>query len=199
MATEVLLISEEKIKNFTNVNEGVYVTDLIPGIITTQDIDLQPMLGSRFYDGLKSRVIAGTQSADETVLLDDFIAPFLLNKSVYNILPNLKFKLLNKSVLSPTSETGATITLEEFQYLRNNQQQVAIWYEERLRKYLIDYSNLFPEYNTTNSKDINPDKGERASNQFSLPSTNSKGVLFSGRRNSLGCDDCLDAYGYPLI
>ena len=199
MAYEVLLISEEKIKSFTDVNENVYVSDLIPGIITTQDLDLQNILGSKFYDGLKARVLAGTQTADETVLLDSYIAPYLLNQGVWRILPNIRFKLLNKSVLAPNSETATSITLEEFQYLRNEQQQTAIFYGERLRHYLVEYSNLFTEYEDPDPKGMYPDKAERATDQFALPSTNSKGAYINARRNSLGCDDCLDGYVYPLL
>ena len=199
MAYEVLLISEEKIKSFTAINENVYVSDLIPGIIATQDLDLQPLLGSKFYDGLKARVLAGTQTADETVLLDEYIAPMLLNKSLHKILPNIRFKLLNKSVLAPNSETATSITLEEFQYLRNEQDQTAIFYTERLRNYLVQYSNLYPEYVDPDQKGIVPDKNERATNQFSMPSTNSKGAYIYGRRNTLGCDDCERGYVYPIL
>lgn len=197
MAYEVLFISEEKVKNFTTVNEGVYVDDLIPGIIQTQDLDLQPILGSKFYDGLKSRVLAGTQTADESTLLDDYIAPFLLQRSLWRILPNIKWKLLNKSVLSPTSETAATISLEEFQYLRGEQSNVAVWYEERLKNYLIEYNNLYPEYNNPDFKGIVPDKGEAATKQFAMPSVNQFGPRLWNRRNNLDCNDC-GPYTYLL-
>ena len=190
MSYEVLFISEEKVKNFTTINEGVYVSDLVPGIIQTQDLDLQPILGSKFYNGLKDRVLAGTQTADETTLLDDFIAPFLLQRALWRILPNIKWKLLNKSVLSPTSETAATISLEEFQYLRGEQANVAVWYENRLKDYLIEYSNLYPEYNNPDMRGIVPDKGEVATNQFAMPSENTKGPRLFGRRNRLDCNDC---------
>ena len=190
MAYEVLFISEEKIKSFTTVNENVYVDDLIPGIIQTQDLDLQPILGSKFYDGLKGRVLAGTQTADETTLLDTYIAPFLLNRALWRVLPAIKWKLLNKSVLSPSSETAATIGLDEFQYLRNDQSQVAVWYEERLKNYLIEYDNLYPEYQSPDFKGITPDKSESATKQFAMPSENTKGPRLYGRRNRLDCDDC---------
>ncbi len=199
MATEVLLISETKIKSFTNLNENVYVDDIIPGIITTQDIDLQPMLGSKFYDGLKARVLAGTQTADETELLDNYIAPFLLNKALYHILPSIKWKLLNKSVLSPNSETATTISLEEFQYIRNDQQQTSVWYEERLRHYLVEYSNLYPEYQSPDMKGVIPDASESTTNQWSLPSTNSNGAYINQRRTTMGCNDCTDGTVYPLL
>lgn len=199
MAYEVLLISEEKIKSFTDLNENVYVSDIVSSIIVTQDLDLQPMLGSKFYDGLKARVLAGTQTADETDLLDKYIAPFLLNKSLWRMLPNIKWKLLNKSVLSPNSETATTISLEEFQYLRNDQNQTAIWYEERLRSYLVEYGTLFPEYTSPDTKGIVPDASERATNQFAMPSTNAKGIPVLGRRSTLGCNDCLDGIVYPIF
>jgi len=156
MSTQVLLISEQKIKSFTDVNENVYVSDLIPGIIATQDLDLQPLLGSKFYDGLKARVLAGTQTVDETLLLDDYISPFLLNQSVWRILPNIKWKLMNKSVLSPSSETANSITLEEFQYLRNDQLNTATFYRERLRNYLWEYRICIQNISTQTLKELFP-------------------------------------------
>ncbi len=193
MSVTVLLISEEKIKSFTDVNENVYVSDLIPGIITSQDLDLQPLLGSKFYDGLKARVLAQTQSVNETLLLDEYIAPFLLNQSVWRILPNIKWKLMNKSVLSPSSETANTITLEEFQYLRNDQLNTTTFYKERLRNYLVQYSNLYPEYVQPDFKGIVPDRTEQSSQQFSMPSTNQYGPTLYGRRTNICYED------YPVV
>lgn len=195
MSTQVLLISEQKIKSFTDVNENVYVSDLIPGIIASQDLDLQPLLGSKFYDGLKARVLANTQTVDETLLLDDFISPFLLNQSVYRILPNIKFKLMNKSVLSPSSETANSITLEEFVYLRNDQLNTAVFYRERLRNYLVQHRNLYPDYVDPDFKGIIPDATEQSSQTFAMPSTNQFGPTIYGRRGSLN-GICLDDYRF---
>ena len=195
MSYQVLFISEEKIKSFTDVNENVYVSDLISGIIAAQDLDLQPLLGSKFYDGLKARVLAGTQTVDETLLLNDFIAPFLLNQSVWRILPNIKWKLMNKSVLSPSSETANSITLEEFQYLRNDQLNTATFYKERLRNYLWEYRNLYPEYVDPDFKGIVPDNTEQSSQQFAMPSTNQFGATIYGRRGALN-GSCFDDYPY---
>lgn len=195
MSVTVLLISEEKIKSFTAVNENVYVSDLIPGIIQSQDLDLQPLLGNKFYDGLKARVLAGTQTIAETLLLDEYIAPFLLNQSVYRILPQIKFKLLNKSVLSPSSETANTISLEEFQYFRNDQLNTATFYKERLRNFLFQYRNDYPEYVDPDTKGIIPDATEQASSSFAMPSTNQYGPTLYGRRGSLN-GVCFTDYPY---
>ena len=193
MSVTVLLISEEKIKSFTAVNENVYVSDLVPGVISSQDLDLQPLLGSRFYDGLKARVLTSTQTAAETLLLDDYIAPFLLNQAVWRILPNIKWKLLNKSVLSPSSETANTISLEEFQYLRNDQLNTTTFYKERLRNFLFQHRNDYPEYVDPDFKGIIPDNTEQASQTFAMPSTNRFGPTIYGRRGSLN-GYCFDDY-----
>jgi hypothetical protein len=193
MATEVFFISEEKIKSFTDVNENVYVSDLIPGLISSQDLDLQNLLGSKFYDGLKARILANTLSVDETNLINEFIAPFLLNQAVWRILPNIKWKLLNKSVLSPSSETANTISLEEFQYLRNDQLNTATFYAERLRNHLVQYNYLYPEYVSPDFKGIVPDRNEQASSQFSMPSTNTYGPMIYGRRTNWCYED------YPVV
>ena len=45
----VLLVSSQKIKAFTNVNENLDEQLLLPNIQISQDIGLQSLLGSEFY------------------------------------------------------------------------------------------------------------------------------------------------------
>ena len=196
MSVQVLLISEAKLTSFTNLNENVYPSDIITSIITAQDLDLQILLGSKFYDGLKTRVLANTQTAAETILLDDYIAPFLLNQALWRMLPAIKYKLLNKSVLSPSSETANSISLEEFIYLRNDQQQTSNFYKERLRNFLWEYRNDYPEYVQPDYKGIVPDNTEQSSQQMALPSTNQFGPTLYGRRGALNGFCATD---YPIV
>jgi len=52
----VLLISEVKLKNFTNINKNVDMDVLKAEIQIAQDIDLQTLLGTLFYNHLLSQV-----------------------------------------------------------------------------------------------------------------------------------------------
>ena len=54
----VLLISETKLKAFTNINRNVDMDVLKAEIQVAQDIDLQTILGTKFYNHLLSQVSA---------------------------------------------------------------------------------------------------------------------------------------------
>jgi hypothetical protein len=46
----VLLISEVKLKSFTNINKNLDMDVLRAEVQITQDTELQPLLGSLFYN-----------------------------------------------------------------------------------------------------------------------------------------------------
>ena len=48
----VLLVSENKIKAFTNLNKNVDIDAIRAEISIASDIHLQPLLGTRFYNHL---------------------------------------------------------------------------------------------------------------------------------------------------
>ena len=152
-----ILISEQRVKQLTNLDDNVRVEEVTPFIIQSQDLYLQDRIGTKFYERLKNGVIASDLNADEKALLNDYIAPMLAHYSVYLMLPGLKYKLVDKGVLSGQSEeTGAT-TLEELKYLRQTTLDTAEFYDERLRERLCDLpSGTFPEYSSPGSDGMMP-------------------------------------------
>jgi len=158
MAQTALLISEQRVKQYTNLDNNVRVEEITPFIIQTQDIYLQPRLGTKFFDRLKEGVIAGDLNADEKALLNDYISPMLAHYSVYLMLPGIKYKLVDKGVVSGISEETAATSLEELEYLRQSVANTAEFYAERLRERLHDLpSGTFPEYSAPGSDGMSPD------------------------------------------
>lgn len=155
---EVIFISETKLKQFTALDWNVRVEQLVPYIITAQDIYLQPVLGTRFYTGLKSRIAAATRTQEEIDLCNDYIAPMILHFALYSAIPFLKYKLVQKGVLSPESETSKTATFEEMRFIQQNVKDTAEFYQQRLVQFFYDNPNLFPEYQDPGVDGIMPDK-----------------------------------------
>ena len=52
----VLLVSENKLKAFTNVNKNVDMDTIRAEIGIAQDIQLQPLLGTLFYNQLLTKL-----------------------------------------------------------------------------------------------------------------------------------------------
>ena len=174
MAT-ALFITEEKLKSYTGIDENVDPTDLYPFVLMAQDFYIQQTCGTKLYNKLKElvtdKVVNGTPlPADYETLLDDYIQPTVLHYTYYQALPSLKYKTTNKGILSGTSEVAAGISLEELQYLRNSIFDNAKFYNERLRDYLRDYSNLYPEYTTYTYKDgMPPNRGTSYYTGLAIP------------------------------
>ena len=158
MALTALLISEQRVKQYTNLDDNVRVAEITPFIIQSQDLYLQPRLGTKFFNRLKTGVINGDLNADEKELLNTYISPMLAHYSLYLMLPGLKYKLVDKGVVSGTSEETQPTTLDELEYLRQATLNTAEFYDQRLHEYLHDVQGgTFPEYTSPGSDGMSPD------------------------------------------
>lgn len=157
---EILLVSEEKLKAFTTVNDNVSPQLLIPYILNSQSTYLVNLIGSTFLKDIYLQVRTNTVTAVNRYLLDEYIGPVVLNYGLMMALPFLKYKILNKSILSPKSETADSINLDELKYLITEVRNVADQYAMLLQKYLFYHMNDYPLWNTANARDgVIPDKG----------------------------------------
>ena len=153
MSDKVKFISTQLLKENTTIQDNVDDDILVPYIYMAQDINLQQVLGSSFYDRLKEGVVNNDLNADETKLIKDFIQPMIIQWSLYRILPHLMFKLTNKSVSKESSEWSQNSELNEMKYLRDDIRNDAEFLTKRLQEYLCDYYELFDKYK-------NPDDNE---------------------------------------
>ena len=155
----VLLVSEQRMKQWTSLDSNIRIDVLTPSIIQAQDIYIQDTLGTPFYRRLKAGVIANDLNTNESTFLKDFVGPCLIQYSLYLLLPNLKYKMVEKGILNGASEeTGAT-TLDEMKYLRDQAMDMAMFYNNRMLEYLQDNPGMFPLYqNPTPSDGMTPNK-----------------------------------------
>lgn len=180
----VLLISEIKLKNFTNINKNVDMDVLKAEVQYAQDSDLQTILGSKFYHELLSKVTAtgNTFNADELILVNDYIQPYLIQTAYFNALPALMFRTLNRGVQQGQNEFGEPIQIETFKYLRSIQKQRADFYSQRLLDYLLTGrgQNKFPSYNNASTIDgMVPDRVQKYNNGIFLRHSTRKGWNFN--------------------
>lgn len=157
MAT-ALLVSEQRVKQWSNLDDNVRMNDITPSIIQAQDLYIQPLLGTKFYNRIKNGIIASDLNSDEETFLKDYIGPTLIQYSLYILLPQLKYKLVEKGVMTGTSEDATPISLDEMKWLRQDALDKAQFYSKRLVEYLIDFPGLFPEYETPGTEGMYPNK-----------------------------------------
>ena len=172
----VLLISEQKIKSFSQINKLVDSDLLKSEIQVAQDTQLQGILGSRFYNHLLDQVSStgNTFNADETTLVNDYIQPFLIQESYYQSIPSLHIRTLNRGLEIGTSEFGNGVDVETMKYMRSIQKQRSDFYKMRLQDYLITGrgQGRFPQYDQYSTLDgMVPNKQDKYNSPIALNHT----------------------------
>lgn len=158
MSNTVLLVSEQRLKQWTQLDDNVRMNEITPHILQAQDIYIQNSLGTLLYDRIKDGVVADDLNANETTLLKDYIGPTLMQYALYLMLPSIKYKVANQGVLNGSSEETTPTTLEELKYLRTTVLDLAEFYNKRLVKYFSDNPGMFPQYDAPGTDGMMPDK-----------------------------------------
>lgn len=160
MANEtVLLVSEMRMIQWTSLDNNIRIDVLTPSILNAQETQIQDALGTKFFNRLKEGVKNNDLTADEEMFLRDYVGPPLMQYALYLLLPNLKYKMVEKGILSGTSEETQPTTLQELQYLRETTMELAQFYDQRMREFLIQNPNMFNQWLTwdNNGMPRNPD------------------------------------------
>jgi hypothetical protein len=163
--TNVLLISETYLKQFSPIAANVGNEPLTVAIKKAQERYIKPVLGKSLYDKMLNDIAAANSVTGLTtnyrLLLDDYITPSLTEYSLYESIIPLTFKMQNKGIGVRNDAYQDSIGLEEVKYLRMEIKNNAEYYQERLIKYLANNSELFPEY-FIYTDDENPDSNTGA-------------------------------------
>lgn len=202
----VILVSETKLKQFTNINSNVPMDTLRAEIQIAQDVELQPLLGSLFYNTLLSKVSAtgNTFNADQLTLINDYIQPFLIQVAYFTAIPHLHYRTMNRGIVEGDAENARSVDIETMKYLRGIQKQRADFYKMRLQDYLITGrgQGKFPEYDQASTEDgMIPDRMAKYNNPIVLNHTSRKGwsmeriarsmpVYSELEQNYKNCPDC---------
>jgi hypothetical protein len=197
-----LLISENKLKAFTNVNKNVDIDAIRSEVGIAQDIHLQPLLGTKFYDHLLDQIqLSGnTLNADEIVLVNDYIAPYLIQMAYFEMIPHIHFRTMNRGIVQGDMESAQSVDTETMKYLRNIQHQRADFYKMRLQDYLITGKgqNKFPDYVTYSTYDgMTPDKGSKYNSPIYLNHTTRYGYSKQQLGRSIPMYSEMDHYDPP--
>jgi hypothetical protein len=143
----VQLISEETIKKqfpIKNVDAGA----IEPGIQVAQDMGLQQLIGTCLYDTICSKVKDGTiiTESDYKLLLDEYVQPYLLWQTMYELVPIAFAKIRNAGVVQSVTDHVQAMTHQDADYTRNDFASKANAYAGRLTAYIVANHTKYPEY-----------------------------------------------------
>jgi hypothetical protein len=146
----VLLISEQKIKNFTDIDQNVTSAVLLPFIAVVQQTKLEYIIGGKYYKELLDGVINSNLTENDTNFLEYFAQPMLIHAAAAEAMPSILFRIKNNGIVAGAENT---ITLKEMEYLQQKYDDRSQFFEQRMIEQIIWNSNLYPSvfnYSTRN-------------------------------------------------
>lgn len=152
----ITFISTTRLKKDTALGGSVDNNMLLPYILQAQDRFIFPILGTDLHQKLKDLITANTISGNYQILLETYIQPALVHFSFAEVLPYLRLRFVNNSVVAMNTEQGNSVTYEELKPLINRTEDIAEFYRQRLIDYLTNNTTLFAEYSTNTGADLNP-------------------------------------------
>ncbi len=155
-----LLISEAKLKRFTDINNALD-PDLLSSIIReAQIIHITRLLGTPLYDKILSDVDNNTLTGNYLTLVNDYVQDSLLYWAYYESLESIYLRPRNAGLVKPTGgENNIDADIALYDKKRQSTKNKAEYFSERLVDYLCFNNSLYPEYNQAVNDDIFPDQG----------------------------------------
>jgi len=164
--TDTLFISENKLKNFTDLNQSVDADLLKNAVREAQDINIQRMLGYELYQAMITRVKNSTVTGNYETLMR-YVQDALLYWSYYEALESIWLRPRNNGLLIPQGgDQAAAVDNTTYDKKRTSVKNKAEWYSERLVGYLIDNQSDFPEFGTETGMEIFPDQTSQLRSPF---------------------------------
>ena len=145
----ILLISEDTLKTYSNLNDNTFGKWILPAIRESQEMGLMPIIGECLYNKICELVADG--SINDVLfsaykdLLDDKIQPYLIYKTLSNIIPILNAKLANIGSVLSNDEHVVNLTQGEADLLKTYYSERCDFYTKRLQDFVKNNQQAFPE------------------------------------------------------
>lgn len=156
---QVLLISEETLKENSVVSANVDPKIFRSAISDAQDMYLLPILGTNLYNdvvtSVSAFVVSGTPISNAyQILLDTYIRPTLVKYSLFRMVITLSYKFQNKNIGVKSSEFSQQAGYADLTKLKEQSLNDAEIYAERLSNFLLANNTIYPKYLTQENANI---------------------------------------------
>ena len=141
------LLSVENLKKLGLIHSNTDTKLLTVAIKRSQDMHIQPALGTPLYRALLDRVETNTWTQDYLDLMNDYVVPCLVAFVDYRAALLLNEKMTNKTTGRVSDENIQANSLTEVHEFRDQLRKDAYFYKERLIGRLKDDNGVkYPEY-----------------------------------------------------
>ena len=151
-----LFISTDRIKTDTALGGSVDDNLLLPYILMAQDRYILPILGTDLNDKLISDIQGSSLAGAYLTLLQTYIQPALVQFAFATVLPFVRLRMVNNSIVTMSSENGTSVTHDELKPLISASMDQGEFYRERLIDYIQNNTGSFSEYSSNTGADLQP-------------------------------------------
>lgn len=177
MATIGLFLAPTQVIATAYLDENIDQKYLTNAISIAQDMHILRMLGTGIYDELRSQITGNTVTVLNATLLGTYIEPALTWWTLFELIEPLNYKFTNKAIVKKNSENSNPIGVQEMTNLKDKFKNMAEWYTERMRKYLVENQSSYPlYYNPGNGVDTVHPSNESYSTGWFLGRSNERGT-----------------------
>jgi hypothetical protein len=154
----ILLVSENKLKNFTDIDQNVTSAVLLPFIGVVQQTKLEYIIGRLYYVQLLNEVATSTLTDINNNFLQYFVQPMLIWSAYAEALPSIFMRIKNNGIVAGSEKT---ITISEMQYMQTAADDRSQFFERRMIEELIFNQSNYPlVYTYTSTDGLRPHLGK---------------------------------------
>jgi len=152
----ILMISENVLKTFTDIDPNVTSSVLLPFVTLSQQLTLEYIIGRPYYVQLLQQIADGSISGNTTNynFLNYFCKPLLIWDSYKLALPSIFMRIKNNGIVNGAEKT---VSISEMEFMQNKADSTSQFFQERMRQEIIFNSQFYPLcYNYTSSQGLFP-------------------------------------------
>jgi hypothetical protein len=182
----VLLVSETKIKNFTDIDQNVTSQVILPFISYAQQAKLEYIIGGKYYKKLLDGVINSNLSQTDTEFIEYFAAPLILWAAYAECLGSIWGRIKNNGIVNGAEQT---ITIKEMEWFQTRADDRSQFFEQRMIEQIIWNSNLYPDvFNYSTQNGLMPHLGKNYFSGVHLSNGNMSGYEIANnlQRSGIG-------------
>jgi len=157
------LIDIDSLKALSLVHTNVEVDVLRNVLRRSQDMYIEPIIGSALYQRLLAGVEADDLTANELILVNDYIAMVLSISVELRIADAITTEIRNIGVGVATEQNFQASNPNNLERGKDITYKDLTFYKNRLKRYLCENETLYPLFSSTNQYGIKP---EGAANSY---------------------------------
>lgn len=156
--TRILLITPSFVKDATTIHSNLDNGLLVPIIEDCQAFYVEPITGTKLLEEIKAEIDAGSISADNTTLLNDYLIKGMLRWIVGKSLRGNSYKKTNKGTVTMSGDNATTASDKELIEQFNDCMRSADSYAQRATLFLMENATTYPLYcDNDKLNEMNPD------------------------------------------